>query len=109
MEPFRHHIFVCTQEKPEGVTSCPGNGAWQVLHGLEREVTSQGLDSEVQLTTCGCLGLCDEGPIVIIYPEGVWYHFDSQADIDEILETHLKNGGRVERLMVQPDQLPPKH
>ena len=45
-----------------------------------------------------------------LYPEGVtWYKYESQSDIDEILETHLKNGRRVERLMLQPDQLPPKH
>jgi (2Fe-2S) ferredoxin len=46
---------------------------------------------------------------MVIYPEGVWYTYKDQADIDEILETHLKNNGRVERLMLQPDQLPPKH
>src|ERR1039458_10316874 len=74
MEPFRHHIFVCTQEKPDGVTSCPNNGSLRVLQALEHELGSQGLDNEVQLTTCGCLGLCDDGPIMITYPEGVWYH-----------------------------------
>ena len=46
---------------------------------------------------------------LVIYPEGVWYRYESTSDIDEILETHVKNGGRVERLMLTPDQLPPKH
>lgn len=62
MEPFGHHVFVCTQEKLEGATSCPSNGSWEVLRALESQVVSQGLDNHVQLSTCGCLSLCDEGP-----------------------------------------------
>jgi NADH:ubiquinone oxidoreductase subunit E len=73
MEPFRFHLFVCTQQKPEGVTSCPANGSLAVLNRLEREVQARGLSRDVQLTTCGCMGLCDEGPVMVVYPEGVWY------------------------------------
>ena len=98
MEPFRQHIFVCTQEKPEGVTSCPGNGSWRVLQALERELGSQGLDNEVQVTTCGCLGLCDDGPIMIAYPEGVWYHKVKEEDVSEIVDSHLRCGRVVSRL-----------
>lgn len=98
MEPFRHHVFVCTQEKPEGATSCPGNESWQVLRALEKEIGAQGLDNEVQLTTCGCLGLCDDGPIVIVYPEGVWYHKVKEEDVAEIVESHLRGGKVVARL-----------
>ncbi len=46
---------------------------------------------------------------MVIYPEGVWYHYDSTADVDEILQTHLIEGGRVNRLMLLPDQKPPAH
>ena len=98
MEPFRHHIFVCTQEKPEGVTSCPGNGSLRLLQALERELSSQGLDNEVQVTTCGCLGLCDDGPIMIAYPGGVWYHKVKEEDVPEIVESHLRSGRVVSRL-----------
>jgi (2Fe-2S) ferredoxin/predicted O-methyltransferase YrrM len=98
MEPFRHHIFVCTQEKPEGVTSCPCNGSWRVLQALERELAAQGLDNEVQVTTCGCLGLCDEGPILITYPEGVWYQKVKEEDVPEIVSSHLRSGKLVARL-----------
>jgi (2Fe-2S) ferredoxin/predicted O-methyltransferase YrrM len=98
MEPFRHHIFVCTQEKPEGVTCCPGNKSWQVLQALERELTTQGLDNEVQVTTCGCLGLCDEGPILITYPEGTWYQKVKEEDVPEIVSSHLRSGKVVSRL-----------
>jgi (2Fe-2S) ferredoxin/ubiquinone/menaquinone biosynthesis C-methylase UbiE len=98
MEPFRHHIFVCTQEKPEGVSCCPANRSWQVLSALETEVISQGLDNEVQLSTCGCLGLCDEGPILITYPDGVWYRKVQPSDVPEIVSSHLRDGKVVARL-----------
>jgi (2Fe-2S) ferredoxin/predicted O-methyltransferase YrrM len=98
MEPFRRHIFVCTQEKPEGVTSCPNNGSFRVLQALERELVSQGLDDEVQVTTCGCLGLCDDGPIMITYPDGVWYHKVKDEDVSEIVGSHLRSGKVVSRL-----------
>lgn len=98
MEPFPRHIFVCTQPKPEGVTSCPANGAWSVLAALERELLAQGFDNDVQLSTCGCLGLCDEGPILIVYPEGVWYRKVREADVPEIVSSHLRNGKIVDRL-----------
>ena len=98
MELFRHHIFVCTQEKAEGVTSCPSGGSWRVLQALERELISQGLDNEVQVTTCGCLGLCDEGPVMITYPEGAWYQKVKEEDVPEIVRAHLRSGKVVSRL-----------
>lgn len=98
MEPFRHHIFVCTQEKPDGVTSCPANHSWQILRLLEKEIAAQGLDNDVQLSTCGCLGLCDEGPILIVYPEGVWYRKVQQSDVPEIVTSYLRDGQVLARL-----------
>lgn len=98
MEPFCHHIFVCTQEKPEGVPCCPANGAWGILGALDRELRSQGLDDDVQVSTCGCLGLCDDGPIMIVYPEGVWYRKVKVDDVTEIVCSHLRGGRVVGRL-----------
>ena len=98
MEPFRHHIFVCTQEKPEGVPCCPGNGSWSLVQTLGRELSSQGLDNDVQVSTCGCLGLCDDGPIMITYPEGIWYRKVKEVDIPEIVSSHLRSGKVVTRL-----------
>lgn len=98
MEPFRRHVFVCTQEKSEGVASCPHNGSIRILQALERELKSQGLADEVQLTTCGCMGLCDDGPVLIVYPEGVWYRKVSDGDASEIVRSHLRAGQVVSRL-----------
>ena len=96
---------------PKGMTAVQlwGHGGFDKLRGYAREKARQLGIENVRFNAAGCLDRCEFGPNMVIYPEGVWYHFESQADIDEILETHLKDGGRVTRLMLQPDQLPPKH
>jgi riboflavin-specific deaminase-like protein len=77
--------------------------------GLRRILIEGGADTVSRFLAAGCLDRCEFGPNMVIYPEGVWYKYESTHDIDEILEVHVKNGGRVDRLMLQPDQLPPKH
>jgi (2Fe-2S) ferredoxin/predicted O-methyltransferase YrrM len=98
MEPFRHHVFVCTQQKPEAVTCCPASGSMSILGALHGELGKQGLSNDVQVSTCGCLGLCDDGPIMIVYPEGVWYRKLTPADVPEIVASHLNAGTAVSRL-----------
>jgi len=97
MEPFRFHLFVCTQQKPEGVPSCTASGSFSVLDKLDREIQARSLNSEVQLTTSGCMGLCDEGPVMVVYPEGVWYRRVQASDVSEIVERHLGAGKPVEK------------
>ncbi|MFZ0863768.1 MAG: methyltransferase [Candidatus Sulfotelmatobacter sp.] len=99
MEPYRFHLFVCTQQKPEGVPSCPAGGALAVLDALDRETKAQGLGNEVQLTTCGCMGLCDEGPVMVVYPAGVWYRRVQPSDVSAIVGKHLQEGKTVDRLV----------
>ena len=98
MEPFRLHLFVCTQPKPEGVPSCPASGSFAVLDALDRETRARGINHDVQLTTSGCMGLCDEGPVMVVYPAGVWYRRVRPADVCEIVDTHLREGKLVDRL-----------
>jgi (2Fe-2S) ferredoxin/predicted O-methyltransferase YrrM len=99
MEPFRFHLFVCTQQKPEGVPCCPASGSFAVLGALDREIQARGLNNGVQLTTCGCMGLCDEGPVMVVYPAGVWYRRVQPSDVTEIVNTHLRDGQPVDRLV----------
>jgi 3-hydroxy-5-methyl-1-naphthoate 3-O-methyltransferase len=99
MEPFRFHLFVCTQQKPEGIPSCPASGSLAVLGALDREIQTRGLDNDVQLTTCGCMGLCDEGPVMVVYPAGLWYRRVQPSDVSEIVGTHLGDGKPVDRLV----------
>jgi (2Fe-2S) ferredoxin len=88
--------------------SAAGGGV-DKLRGYAREKAREAVIESIRWNASGCLDRCEYGPNMVIYPEGVWYRYESQDDIDEIIETHLKNGGRVQRLMLQPDQLPPKH
>ena len=62
----------------------------------------------VRVNAAGCLDRCELGPTMVIYPEGVWYTYRDAADIDEILTTHVIGGGRVARLMLQPDETEPR-
>jgi len=98
MEPFRYHVFVCTQQKPEGVTCCSASGAGKLLESLYRELGRAGLDREVQVSSCGCLGLCDGGPVMITYPDGIWYSKVQPDDIPELVRSHFQHGQPVARL-----------
>ncbi|HUK16420.1 MAG TPA: methyltransferase [Bryobacteraceae bacterium] len=100
MEAFRFHVFVCDQQKPEGVPCCCARGSGKVLDALRREIGARGLEDEVQITTCGSLGLCEHGPNMIVYPEGVWYSGVTPPDVAEIVRSHFQGGAPVERLML---------
>ncbi len=99
MEPFRFHVFVCEQQKPEGVPCCAGRDSGRVLEALRREVHARGLEDEVQVTSCGSLGLCEHGPNLVVYPEGTWYSGVTPADVPELVRSHFEEDTPVERLM----------
>jgi len=98
LEPFRYHAFVCTQEKPEGVPCCSAAGSFRFLDALHGALGAQGLADEVQVSSCGCLGICDSGPVMIVYPEGVWYTKLTANDVPEIVSSHFQAGKKVARL-----------
>src|SRR5512140_258396 len=98
MEPFRYHVFICDQQKPEGVPGCNARGSAEVIAALRAQVAAAGLNNDVQITTCGSLGLCEWGPNIVVYPEGVWYSGVTPADVQEIIRSHFQNGHIVERL-----------
>jgi len=111
---YNRHIFICTNTRAEGHPrgSCSARAA--DAGGVEKCAgicaRRHGIGCrKYSVQRSGCLDRCEYGPNMVIYPEGVWYRYENTHDIDEIVETHLKNGGRVERLMLTPDQLPPKH
>jgi (2Fe-2S) ferredoxin/SAM-dependent methyltransferase len=99
MEPFRLHIYACDQKKAEGAPSCFANGSPSTIEALRRELARQGLAGEVQVTTCGSLGLCTRGPNMVVYPDGVWYSGVRPEDVQEIVRDHLAGGRVVERLV----------
>ncbi len=104
---FRQHVFCCTNTRPPGHQRgcCTAKGSEKLRNYMKVRAKELGLD-RVRINAAGCLDRCELGPTMVIYPEGVWYGYRSTADIDEILQQHLVEGGRVERLMLRPDQKP---
>ena len=98
MQPFHYHVFICDQKKPEGVPCCPARGSADTLNALRKEVAARGLLDEVQITTCGSLGLCERGPNLVVYPDGVWYSGVRVEDVSELVESHFIHGQPLSRL-----------
>ncbi|MDR3439599.1 (2Fe-2S) ferredoxin domain-containing protein [Telmatospirillum sp.] len=104
---YRLHVFICTNRRPEGHPrgSCGATGSERLRDYLKARVKELGLPG-VRINSAGCLDRCELGPTMVIYPEGVWYGFRTSDDIDEILETHVVKGGRVDRLLLRPGDTP---
>ena len=98
MQPFRYHVFICDQKKPEGIPCCPVKGAAATIEALRKEVAMRGLLDEVQITPCGSLGVCERGPNMVVYPEGVWYSGVRPEDVPELVKSHFVQGRPLERL-----------
>jgi (2Fe-2S) ferredoxin len=101
------HIFHCTNERPATHKrgSCVAKGSKELCDYMCRRSMALGL-KRIRVNHAGCLNRCELGPTMVIYPEGVWYTYKCEADIDEILKIHVMRGKRVERLMLKPDQGP---
>ena len=100
MEPFRYHVYACQQEKPgTSLPCCSARGSAQVLEELRKELAAQGLMNDVQVTTCGSLGMCERGPNMVVYPEGIWYSGVQVADVPELVREQVVNGRPLERLV----------
>ena len=103
---FEAHVFACTNRRPDGHKrgSCAERGSEKLREYMKARSKELGLEPRIRINSAGCLDRCELGPTLVIYPEGVWYTIHSTADVDEILQTHLMEGRRVERLMLQPEQ-----
>lgn len=109
MSYYRQHLFFCTNERAEGASrpSCGQCGSARLRAYAKSRLKALGLvgAGQARVNLAGCLDRCEEGPCLVIYPEGVWYTFVDEADLDEIIESHIRGGKPVERLRL-PDQPP---
>lgn len=103
--PYTVHVFCCTNvrppEHPKG--SCGAKGSEALLEYLKHKVKSAALPG-VKVTRAGCMSLCRRGPVMVIYPQGVWYAYRSEQDIDAIFEQHLTHGQVVQHLLLSEAQ-----
>jgi (2Fe-2S) ferredoxin len=95
------HFFVCANERPAlGKPSCKPRGAGELLTALQEGMGAHPeLWGKVAVTPSGCLGPCFEGPTIVVYPEAVWYVGVTVADVPEIVESHMRGGVPVARLL----------
>ncbi len=102
---FERHIFFCLNERKPGEDSCARTNAKEGFDRCKSQVKAAGLagPGKVRVNKSGCLDRCAGGPVAVVYPEAVWYTFVDEADIDEIVESHLQGGKVVERLLLPPD------
>lgn len=103
---YPRHIFFCLNERTSGEQCCAHQGAQAGFERCKVQIKTAGLSGpgQVRVNKAGCLDRCAAGPVAVVYPEAVWYTFVDNSDIDEIVESHLKNGKVVERLRV-PDNV----
>ena len=101
---FEKHIFFCLNQREGGQACCASQGAQAAFEHCKASVKAAGLAGvgQVRVNKAGCLDRCAGAPVAVVYPEGVWYTFVDNSDIDEIVESHLQNGQVVQRLLLDP-------
>jgi (2Fe-2S) ferredoxin len=100
MEKPKHHIFICSSFRPSGEMKgkCSKKGAMNLIPYIEEEILDRGLDA--LLTSTGCMKQCDNGPVMVIYPENYWYgRVESEDAVDEILDA-LEDGDAAEKYLL---------
>ncbi len=106
---YERHVFCCVnlrpREHPKGC--CKAKGSLKLRNYMKARAKLLGL-SKVRINLAGCLDRCELGPTMVIYPEVVWYTYRTREYVDEILQSHLIAGGRVERLLLHPEQTEPR-
>ena len=99
---YERHIFFCLNERKNGEACCAQHRAQEGFDHCKNLIKLAGLagPGKVRVNKAGCLDRCAAGPVAVVYPEAVWYTYLDHHDIDEIVESHLKNGIVVERLLI---------
>ena len=102
MPHYRYHVFFCTNQREPGAACCQDHGARALRDYAKERIRALGLSGAggVRINLAGCMDRCSEGPVLVVYPEGVWYTYVDAADIDEIVDEHLLHGRLVERLRI---------
>jgi (2Fe-2S) ferredoxin len=105
MAKFEHHIFVCGNQRPAGHPRgcCDPLGQAKLQKLFKLKLAERGLKGRVRANQSGCLDQCEHGPNIVVYPEGVWYGGVTEADVDEIIDSHIVGGKPVERLLLAAD------
>jgi (2Fe-2S) ferredoxin len=102
MSYYRHHVFFCTNRREDGRPCCQQYNAQAMRDHMKERSKQAGIAGAggVRINSAGCMDRCGEGPVLVVYPEGVWYTYVDRDDLDEIFERHLMRGEIVSRLKI---------
>jgi (2Fe-2S) ferredoxin len=102
MNKPERHIFVCTSSRVNGQQKgfCHAREAVELVGGFMEEIEERGLGGRVMVSNTGCFALCERGPIVVVYPDNVWYGGVTPDDIADIMDEHIEGGSPVKRLEI---------
>jgi (2Fe-2S) ferredoxin len=104
MSYYKHHVFFCLNQRQPGETSCADHDAQGAADHCKKRVKAAGLNGPggVRINKAGCLDRCAGGPVIVVYPDETWYTYVDQHDLNEIVDSHLVKGQKVERLLLPP-------
>jgi (2Fe-2S) ferredoxin len=106
---YRKHIFICTNQRTSGArVSCGHDHGHALVATFKKLIKERRLSVDIRAQKAGCLDTCEQGPSVVVYPEGVFYGRVQLDDVDEIVTEHLQYGRVVERLLMDFSKLPPR-
>ncbi|MCG2586604.1 ferredoxin [Massilia sp. TS11] len=99
---YQKHVFICMNQREDGRPCCAERGAKDVQQYMKKRIKALDLNGQgkVRINQAGCLDRCEEGPVMVVYPEGTWYTYVDTSDIDDIIDSHLIGGQVVERLKI---------
>jgi (2Fe-2S) ferredoxin len=103
MHLYNKHVFFCTNQREPDNACCNNFDAQKLRDYVKDKVKQLGLsnaENRIRINSAGCLDRCDEGPVLVIYPEGTWYTYVDKNDLDEIVSEHLQHGRIVTRLVI---------
>ncbi len=102
MSYYRRHVFFCCNQRDAPESCCANAGALELQKHAKQRIKALGLSGpgQVRINKAGCLDRCEEGPVLVVYPDAVWYTYVDQEDVDEIIDRHVVGGEVVERLVI---------
>ena len=102
MSYYKRHVFFCCNKRDPPEACCNDHNAPAMQAYAKRRVKELGESGKgkVRVNKAGCLDRCEEGPVLVIYPDNVWYTYVDASDVDEIIDEHVINGRIVERLRI---------
>lgn len=102
MSHYKYHVFFCCNQREAGAACCNNHHSQEMRDYAKNRVKSLQLagPGKVRVNQAGCMDRCNEGPVIVIYPQEIWYTYVDKSDIDEIIDEHLLHGRIVERLRI---------